>query len=196
MSFTTIVELENGKFFIGKTNNVMLFFNNCLKSNNDFFKNNKPKGIVFVDQCDLATKYGQLMLKHGEGNVKHENMEGFKVLSKIPKKGLENYGKKWSPEEKAQVLVDYKNKVSVKDIAAKYKRTIGAVVAEIHSHIPKTTETYPEPTKKGDKWTVEENEQVVLLYNTNTSMVDIVTKLGRSKRAIECHLIQLGWYKF
>ena len=45
---------------------------------------------------------------------------------KISKKGLENYGKKWTQEEKVQVLSDYKNKIPVKDIANKYKRTIGA----------------------------------------------------------------------
>lgn len=196
MSFVVILECDNGKFFIGNTNNAIGFFNNCLKSKNPYFTNNKPKNIVFVDQCDFATKYGQLMLKHGENNVKHENMEGFKILTKNPKKGLENYGKKWTQEEKVQVLSDYKNKIPVKDIANKYKRTIGAVVAEIHSNIPKTTDTYPEPTKKGEKWTTEENDNVILLYNTNVDMKQIVEKLGRSKRAIECHLIQLGVYKF
>jgi len=196
MALLCILELENNRVFLSKTDDPISLFNLCLKSNHAYFKVNKPKKIIFVDICDMALKIGQMSMKYGPENVKYDGMDGFKINEKPVKKGIENHGKKWTLEEKNDGFNDYNNKMSVKDIAIKNKRTIGAVVSEIHSRIPKSTETFPEPTKKGDKWTPEENTQLFEYYNTGISMKTIVEKLGRSKRAVECHLIQLGLYKF
>lgn len=189
MSLTCVIELNNGKYFVGATDNPWTFLSNCQKSTVPFLKTNRPKRIVFVDECDVGAKFGQLCMKYGVNNCKYEGME---TVEKVERKGLENFGKKWTPEEKQGVLADYRNKMNVRDIAAKYKRTVGAVVSELHSNIPKSTEVYPAPTKKGDKWTEEENKALVELYNAKTDMKNILTQLCRSKSAVECHLIHLG----
>lgn len=186
MSLTCAIELSNNKYHLGKCDDPIVFFN---------FVNStgvKAKRIVFVDECDMAPIVGQFVMRKGQNNIIIQTEQ----VQKPQKKGVENNGKKWTPEERANVFNDYKSKMDIKDIATKYKRTPGAIVSYIHTHIPKSTETYPVPTKKGDKWTPEENELLVTSFKNNTDMKTLVEKLGRSKRAIECHLIHLGVYNF
>jgi len=180
MSLTCIVE-ANGKYFFGKTDNPSDFYEKCTKV--------KSKKIVFVDQCDFTTKYGEYCIKYGATNCLYDKSE------KVERKGVENFGKKWTPEEKTGVLSDYKNKMNVRDIATKYKRSVGAIVSELHSNIPKSSEIFPKPTKKGDKWSNDENSLLIKLYEENYTILDIVNQLGRSKSSIECHLINMGLFK-
>ncbi len=194
MSLTCVFELNEGKYYIGKFNDPIYTFLNA-SITDGALKNLKIKKIVFIDDCDLALKIGQYSLKYGQNNIIC-NQNNIVVKEKIPKKGLENNGKKWTPEERVEVLKDYVSKMSIKDISSKYKRTISAIISELISNIPKTTEKYPESVKKLEKWSKEEIENLVNHYTNNTDMLTMVNTLGRSKRAIECRLIHLGLYKF